>query len=141
GAFTGSAARDPVGGDRAQLSEADDHGAADVATEGVMGVGVAGADPKEIDLAGRLLLGRDRELERLFGMIDGIGRRGGALVIRGEAGIGKSALLEAVGERALGQGATGVTTAGAPPETRVALGGVHKRARARRCRLSRRHVS
>jgi hypothetical protein len=32
--------------------------------------------------------------------IDHIGRRGGALLIRGEPGIGKSALLEAAGDRA-----------------------------------------
>ena len=41
------------------------------------------------------LLGRDEELAQLYGLIDGIGRRGGALVVRGEAGIGKSTLLEA----------------------------------------------
>ena len=57
------------------MSEADDHGAVDVAADGRMGVGVAGADPKDVGPAGRLLLGRDRELERLFGMIDGIRRR------------------------------------------------------------------
>ena len=68
-----------------------------------MGVGVAGADPK----AGRPLVGRDQELERLFGMIDQLAGHGGALVVRGEAGIGKSALLEAAGERARERGANG----------------------------------
>jgi predicted ATPase len=85
-------------------------------------VGVAGSDPKDVGPAGRLLLGRDRELERLFGMIDRIGKRGGALVLRGEAGIGKSALLEAVRARALEQGATVVTTTGTQSETRFAFG-------------------
>jgi ATP-dependent Clp protease ATP-binding subunit ClpA len=46
------------------------------------------------------LLGRDDELARLYDLIDGIGQRGGALVVRGEAGIGKSALLEATEVRA-----------------------------------------
>src|SRR5262249_47683873 len=85
--------------------------------------GVAGADPKDVRPAGRLLLGRDRELERLFGMIDRIGKRGGALVLRGEAGIGKSALLEAVGERGPQQGATVGTTDGTPSGKRVCLRG------------------
>ena len=37
-----------------------------------MGVGVAGADPKAVGLGRRQLVGRDQELERLFGMIDQI---------------------------------------------------------------------
>ncbi|MER7076945.1 regulatory protein, luxR family [Saccharopolyspora kobensis] len=41
------------------------------------------------------LLGRDDEIERLLALADGAERgEGGALVLRGEAGIGKSALLE-----------------------------------------------
>src|SRR3954454_21336559 len=89
-------------------------------------MGPAGADPKGPALAARSLLGRDRELERLFAMIDQIGRRGGALVVRGEAGIGKSALLEAVGGRAREQGATVVTTTGTQSEARLAFGGLHQ---------------
>jgi AAA ATPase domain len=93
-------------------------------TAGRMGrVGVVGADPEDVGPAGRLLLGRDGELGRLFGMIDRLGKRGGALVLRGEAGIGKSALLEAVAERALEQGATVVTTTGTQSEARFAFGG------------------
>ena len=89
-------------------------------------MGAAGADPKAVGLARRLLLGRDQELEHLYGMIDRIGRRGGALVVRGEAGIGKSALLEAAGERAREQGATVVTTTGTQSEARLAFGGLHQ---------------
>jgi DNA-binding CsgD family transcriptional regulator len=96
-------------------------------TAGRMGrVGVVGADPEDVGPAGRLLLGRDGELGRLFGMIDRLGKRGGALVLRGEAGIGKSALLEAVAERALEQGATVVTTTGTQSEARFAFGGLHQ---------------
>src|SRR3954467_11871730 len=89
-------------------------------------MGRAGANPNGPALAARSLLGRDRELERLFAMIDQIGRRGGALVVRGEAGIGKSALLEAVGGRAREQGATVVTTTGTQSEARLAFGGLHQ---------------
>ena len=89
-------------------------------------MGAAGADPKAGGLARRSLLGRDQELERLGGMIDQIGRRGGTLVVRGEAGIGKSALLEAAGERARERGATVVTTTGTQSEARFAFGGLHQ---------------
>ena len=91
-----------------------------------MGVGVAGADPKAGGPARRRLVGRDQELERLFGMVDQIAEHGGALVVRGEAGIGKSALLEAAGERARERGATVVTTTGTQSEARLAFGGLHQ---------------
>ena len=89
-------------------------------------MGVAGADPRAVGLARRRLLGRDEELERLFGMIDQFGARGGALLVRGEAGIGKSALLEAVAERAREHGATVVMTTGTQSEARLAFGGLHQ---------------
>src|SRR5262245_48614676 len=59
-------------------------------------------------------------------MIDRVGRRGGALVVRGDPGIGKSALLEAAGDRAREQGATVVATAGTQSEARFAFGGLHR---------------
>lgn len=59
-------------------------------------------------------------------MVDQIGMRGGALVVRGEAGIGKSALLRAVVEQALVQGATVVTTTGTQSEARLAFGALHQ---------------
>jgi MoxR-like ATPase len=45
------------------------------------------------------LLGRDAEIERLDALLDGLRERGGTLVVRGEPGIGKSA-LERARERA-----------------------------------------
>jgi hypothetical protein len=36
--------------------------------------------------ASELLLGRDRELAELYALVDRIDERGGALVVRGEAG-------------------------------------------------------
>ena len=47
-------------------------------------------------------------------------------MIRGEAGIGKSALLEAAGDRARERGATVVTTTGTQSEARFAFGGLHQ---------------
>src|SRR5690348_15854141 len=72
------------------------------------------------------LLGRDGELAQLYGLIDGISQSGGALVVRGEAGIGKSAFLAAARERAVHQGVTVVSTTGALAEARLAFAGLHQ---------------
>lgn len=39
------------------------------------------------------LFGRDRETRRLIELLDRVRDHGGALIVRGEAGVGKSALL------------------------------------------------
>jgi DNA-binding CsgD family transcriptional regulator len=72
------------------------------------------------------LLGRDRDLAELYALVDGIEDRGGALVVRGEAGIGKSALLTAAGERAVDRGVTVVSTTGALSEAQLAFAGLHQ---------------
>jgi DNA-binding NarL/FixJ family response regulator len=72
------------------------------------------------------LFGRDEELARLYGLIDGIGRRGGALVVRGEAGIGKSTLLEAAAARARERDVTVVSATGIPFEARFAFAGLRE---------------
>ena len=72
------------------------------------------------------LLGRDDELAQLYDLIDGIGQRGGALVVRGEAGIGKSALLQAAAARARHQNVTVVSATGIPSEARFAFAGLHQ---------------
>jgi DNA-binding CsgD family transcriptional regulator len=73
-----------------------------------------------------LLLGRESELKQLHRVLDQIGTRGGSLVVRGEAGIGKTALLRAVGEYAREHGARVVTMAGLQSEARLAFGGLHQ---------------
>jgi predicted ATPase len=72
------------------------------------------------------LVGRDDECEQLYRLVDRIGTRGGALAVRGEAGIGKSALLRAVAARARTHGATVATATGTQSETRLAFGGLHQ---------------
>jgi hypothetical protein len=52
--------------------------------------------------------------------------RGGAVVVRGEPGIGKSALLAAAKEQALERGVTVVSTTGAVSESRLAFAGLHQ---------------
>jgi hypothetical protein len=55
---------------------------------------MSGASPAFL-ASGRRLLGRDREREVLDRLLDGMrGRRGGVLVVHGEPGVGKFALLE-----------------------------------------------
>jgi AAA ATPase domain len=50
-------------------------------------------------LSGRQLLGREREREVLDRLLDGArGGRGGVLVVHGEAGVAKTALLEYAAE-------------------------------------------
>jgi DNA-binding CsgD family transcriptional regulator len=59
---------------------------------------MSGALPTVLS-SGRRLLGRDREREVLDRLLDGVrGGRGGALVVHGEAGVGKTALLEYAAE-------------------------------------------
>ncbi|BCJ61779.1 helix-turn-helix transcriptional regulator [Micromonospora endophytica] len=64
-----------------------------------------------------LLPGRDEELARLHALIrNGVAGRGGALLLRGPAGIGKTALLGRAVEAALAAGARVLTGSGAQAE-------------------------
>src|ERR1700726_4400515 len=71
------------------------------------------------------LIGRAAEAERLDALLDGLPGRGGSLLIRGEAGIGKSALLALVRDRARHVGFTALTTAGVETEAELAFAGMH----------------
>jgi AAA ATPase domain len=44
------------------------------------------------------VFGRDAELDRLYRLIDGVLEHGGALLVTGDPGIGKSTLLRAAAE-------------------------------------------
>ena len=72
------------------------------------------------------LLGRDAELARLDAAVDRVREGGGALTVRGEAGIGKSALLEHARERARAQGARTLVTVGTESEAELAFAGLHE---------------
>jgi hypothetical protein len=52
------------------------------------------------------LVGRDGECTRIQALLDGIDRADAALLVRGEPGIGKSALLEHAAELARPHGAS-----------------------------------
>jgi hypothetical protein len=65
------------------------------------------------------LFGRERELAEILRLVDDAAVKGGVLVVRGEAGIGETRLLEAASERAA---ALGVVTASAREAFRLRHG-------------------
>jgi len=89
-------------------------------------VRAAGPDTERVATAPQLLLGRNRELAKLYALVDGIEEHGGALVVRGEAGIGKSALLAVAKQRALDRGVNVVSTTGTLSEARLGFAGLHQ---------------
>ena len=70
------------------------------------------------------LYGRDQEPGLLTDLLSR--DAGGALVVRGEPGIGKSAFLAAVIARAKEQGIRVLTAVGAQSETRLGFAGLHQ---------------
>ena len=72
------------------------------------------------------LIGRAPEVELLDALLDRVEGDGGALVLRGEAGIGKSALLDYASERAAASGFRTLTTVGVESEAELAFAGLHQ---------------
>jgi DNA-binding CsgD family transcriptional regulator len=72
------------------------------------------------------LIGRERELSLLEALLDGVHERGRALLLRGEAGIGKSSLLTATSERARRQGFQVLRTAGVQWEAHLPFACLHQ---------------
>jgi DNA-binding NarL/FixJ family response regulator len=72
------------------------------------------------------LLGRDDELVRLYRIVEELQDHGGAFVLRGEAGIGKSTLLAAASERAHSLGLTVLTANGVESEAQLPFAGLHQ---------------
>src|SRR5437879_3398321 len=71
------------------------------------------------------LLGRADEVELLTSLLDGVESAGGALVIRGEPGVGKSRLLSETAALARGRGFTVLSTTGVHSEAHLAFAGLH----------------
>ncbi|MER7981357.1 AAA family ATPase [Streptomyces sp. NPDC095817] len=70
--------------------------------------------------------GRQAEQARLAEFITAVEHRGEALVLRGEPGIGKTALLDAAVQHARGRGLTVLTAQGIPAENRLPFGALHQ---------------
>ena len=76
--------------------------------------------------ASPLLFGRDLEIEMLRVLLDRIRDGGAAVLVRGEAGIGKSALLTATSAVAHARQVRLLTTTGVGSETRLPFAGLHE---------------
>ena len=72
------------------------------------------------------IIGRDAELGRLRGLVDPIPQSGQVLLVIGEAGIGKTALLTDAAERARSAGARVLSVTGRESESRLAFAGLHQ---------------
>jgi hypothetical protein len=77
--------------------------------------------------AGEPLYGREHELQVVADLVGGLAERaGGVLVVRGEAGIGKSALLAAAARLAADSGARVLSATGIQAEARLPFAGLHQ---------------
>src|SRR5579859_683896 len=76
--------------------------------------------------AGPELIEREQESAVLYALVDRLHEGGAALVLRGEAGIGKSALLHRVRLRAEANGVRALGTVGVESEAEVAFSGLHQ---------------
>jgi len=80
--------------------------------------------PRQAAGASLVLVGRDRECARIDELLAGaLAGESGSLVVRGEPGIGKTALLEYAAERAVGMEL--LTTAGVEAEADLAFAGLY----------------
>src|SRR5258708_25387723 len=76
--------------------------------------------------AGPELIEREQESTVLDGLVDRLRDGGGVVVVRGEAGIGKSALLQRVRRRAEAQDVRPLITVGVESEAEFAFAGLHQ---------------
>ena len=77
-------------------------------------------------MASPLLIGREREKRLLIKLINDVQQRGATLVLRGEAGIGKSRLLDFARDYAQKNGVRVLRTAGCESETHLPFAGLHR---------------
>ncbi len=72
------------------------------------------------------LIGREAERKRVDAVLDRLHEGGGALLVRGEAGIGKSSLLRHARERAAALDLRALRTVGVESEAELAFAGLHQ---------------
>jgi DNA-binding CsgD family transcriptional regulator len=85
-----------------------------------------GTSQARLGSSGSPLFGREAEVAILDQLVAGIPERGGALVVRGDPGIGKTTLLAAGATAASVKGVSVLRTAGAQSETGLAFAGLHQ---------------
>jgi len=90
------------------------------------GLPVARVEGDDLAVAILPLYGRESEINALNELIERIHARGVAVVVRGEAGVGKSSLLEAVSRSASARGVVVLRTIGAQSEAHLPFAGLHQ---------------
>ncbi len=73
-----------------------------------------------------LLIGRASQMRRLAALLASIDAGGGVLIVRGEAGSGKSTYLDAAATHAISAGATVARTVGVQSEAQMPFAGLHQ---------------
>src|SRR4051794_36267842 len=81
------------------------------------------------------LLGRGDEVQLLTSLLDRAEDEGGALVIRGQPGVGKSRLLSEAAALARDRGFSVLSTTGVQSEAQLAFAGLHQLLRPVRSRM------
>ncbi|MEP7090436.1 MAG: AAA family ATPase [Nocardioidaceae bacterium] len=79
-----------------------------------------------MSLSGAVLFGREAELRILAGHVEGVSSRGRAIGLVGAPGVGKSALLAAVVEHAMGRDFTVLSAKGSEAETHLPFASLHQ---------------
>src|SRR5260370_20601939 len=77
-------------------------------------------------VAGPELIEREQESAVLDALVDRLREGGGACVVRGEAGMGRSVLLQGMRRRAAAQGVRPLVTGGVESEAEFAFAGLHQ---------------
>jgi DNA-binding CsgD family transcriptional regulator len=71
------------------------------------------------------IFGRDAEVAALLSTVESVSERGASVVLRGEAGIGKSYLIGSARQHAEARGMRVIATAGVESEAKLPLAGLH----------------
>src|SRR5580658_739378 len=85
-----------------------------------------GTSRARVSLPGSPLFGREAEVAMLDQLVAQIPERGGALVLCGDPGIGKTTMLAVACAAASSKGVCVLRTAGAQSETGLAFAGLHQ---------------
>jgi predicted ATPase len=99
--------------------------------------GVSVVPERRFGSSGSRLFGRDADAAMLDQLVARVREQGGALVVRGDPGIGKTALLAVASDAASSKGVSVLRTAGAQSETGLAFAGLHQLLRPVLARLDR----
>src|SRR5438876_4877534 len=87
---------------------------------------ISGRSDADVNMKFSALFGRDTELRVLRTLIERIGDEGGAVVVVGEAGIGKSSVLQRAAQQARQAGCQVLAATGVQTESQLPFAGLHQ---------------